>query len=379
MTLMLGQIWEQMVGEIAESRHISKDVLNQAATSLTFLNPKEALKANALDGLKYYDEVLAVLNEKLGKSLTDKTTFVQYADYREMNREMNLEMEEEDYIAVVYAVGEIQQGKGSDDVIGSDRIAAALRKARLDEHAKAVVLRVNSPGGSALASDVIWRETELIRQSGKPFVVSMGDYAASGGYYIACNANRIFANPTTITGSIGVFGVIPNMQKFLNNKIGLTFDTYKTNAHAGMLSVTKPLDPEEMKAMQDIIAGIYDDFTSKVANGRGKTQAQVDSIGQGRVWSGEDALQLGLVDELGGLNQAIASAAGLAGLSDYGLVEYPKLKDPFQEFVEELTGQKQTSLMKEVLGDQYGMYVQLQSVQKMKGPQARIPFLLEIK
>jgi protease-4 len=225
----------------------------------------------------------------------------------------------------------------------------------------------------------MWRETELIRQSGKPLVVSMGDYAASGGYYIACNANKIFANPTTLTGSIGVFGVIPNMQKFLNNKIGLTFDTYETNAHSDMMSVTKPLDAEEMKAMEDIIADIYNDFTSKVAAGRGKTQAQVDSIGQGRVWSGEDALQLGLVDELGGLNQAIVAAAGLAGLSDYGMTEYPELKDPFKEFVEGLMGQQQTSMMKDVLGDQYNMYVQLQSVQKMKGPQARIPFLLEIK
>jgi protease-4 len=232
MTLLLGQIWNQMVSEIAQSRQISAEVLNQAAENLSFLTPKEAIKAKALDGLKYYDEVLAIVNEKIGKSLTDKTPFVQYADYREMNHEVNLDFEQEDYIAVVYAVGEIQQGKGSDDVIGSDRIAAALRKARLDEHAKAIVFRVNSPGGSALASDIIWRETELIKLAGKPFVVSMGDYAASGGYYISASADKIFANPQTITGSIGVFGIVPNLQSFLDHKLGITVDRVETHSHA---------------------------------------------------------------------------------------------------------------------------------------------------
>jgi protease IV len=373
----VGDIWRTILEGISKDRGVSVEFLNQAADSLTFRDVKLVKSSGLINGLSYRDEVISLMKTKVGLDAQAKDGFelVTLADYHEKGNNEKKDSE----IAVVYAVGAIESGEGDDETIGSDRIAKALRDARLNDKVKAIVLRVNSPGGSALASDVIWRETELIRQSGKPLVVSMGDYAASGGYYIACNANKIFANPTTITGSIGVFGVIPNMQKFLNNKIGLTFDTYKTNAHAGLLSVTKPLDPEEMKAMQDIIATIYDDFTSKVANGRGKTQAQVDSIGQGRVWSGEDALQLGLVDELGGLNQAIASAAGLAGLSDYGLVEYPKLKDPFQELVEELTGQKQTSMMKEVLGDQYGMYVQLQSVQKMKGPQARIPFLLEIK
>ena len=373
----VGDIWRTILEGISKDRGVSVEFLNQAADSLTFRDVKLVKSSGLINGLSYRDEVISLMKTKVGLDAQAKEGFelVTLADYHEKGNNEKKDSE----IAVVYAVGAIESGEGDDETIGSDRIAKALRDARLNDKVKAIVLRVNSPGGSALASDVIWRETELIRQSGKPLVVSMGDYAASGGYYIACNANKIFANPTTITGSIGVFGVIPNMQKFLNNKLGLTFDTYKTNAHSGMLSVTKPLDPEEMKAMQDIIAGIYDDFTSKVTNGRGKTQAQVDSIGQGRVWSGEDALQLGLVDELGGLNQAIASAAGLAGLSDYGLVEYPKLKDPFQELVEELTGQKQTSMMKEVLGDQYGMYVQLQSVQKMKGPQARIPFLLEIK
>ena len=373
----VGDMWRTILDGISKERGVSVEFLNQAADSLTFRNVELVKSSGLINGLSYRDEVISLMKSKVGLDPQAKDGFelVKLADYHEKANSDKKDNE----IAIVYAVGAIESGEGDDETIGSDRIAKALREARLNENVKAIVLRVNSPGGSALASDVIWRETELIRQSGKPLVVSMGDYAASGGYYIACNANRIFANPTTLTGSIGVFGVIPNMQKFLNNKIGLTFDTYETNAHADMMSITKPLDAEEMKAMQDIIADIYDDFTSKVAAGRGKTQAQVDSIGQGRVWSGEDALQLGLVDELGGLNQAIASAASLAGLSDYGLVEYPKLKDPFEELVQELTGQKQTSVMKQVLGDQYEMYVNLQSIQKMKGPQARLPYLIEIK
>ncbi len=380
MTLMLGQIWEQMVGEIAESRHISKDVLNQAAASLTFLNPKEALKANALDGLKYYDEVLAVLNEKLGKSLTDKTTFVQYADYREMNREMNLEMEEEDYIAVVYAVGEIQQGKGSDDVIGSDRIAAALRKARLDEHAKAVVLRVNSPGGSALASDIIWRETELIKMAGKPFVVSMGDYAASGGYYISASADRIFANPQTITGSIGVFGIVPNLQSFLDHKLGITVDRVETHPHADYFSVLKPFDEMEMQKMNEMIIGIYDDFLSRVSKGRGMSITQVDSIARGRVWTGTEAKKIGLVDELGGLKEAIKYASEKAGMEQDAKVKtLPKMEDPFTELLGGVAEAKQDILLKELAGEKYPAYKQLRQLIAQPGVYARMPFVWEVK
>jgi len=373
----VGDMWRTMLDGISKERGVTAEFLNQAADSLTFRDVKLVKSSGLLNGLSYRDEVISMMKTKVGldAQATDGFNLVKLADYHTKPENDK----KDNQVAIVYAIGAIESGEGDDQTIGSDRIAKALRDARLNEKVKAIVLRVNSPGGSALASDVIWRETELIRQSGKPLVVSMGDYAASGGYYIACNANKIFANPTTLTGSIGVFGVIPNMQKFLNNKIGLTFDTYETNAHSDMMSITKPLDAEEMKAMEDIIADIYNDFTSKVAAGRGKTQAQVDSIGQGRVWSGEDALQLGLVDELGGLNQAIVAAAGLAGLSDYSMTEYPELKDPFKEFVEGLMGQQQTSMMKEVFGDQYGMYVQLQSVQKMKGPQARIPFLLEIK
>ncbi len=380
MTLMLGQIWEQMIGEIASSRKISKEVLNEAASQLTFLNPKEAANAKALDGLKHYDEVLSMINEKLGKSLTDKTPFVQYADYREMNHEMNLEMEEEDYIAVVYAVGEIQQGKGSDDVIGSDRIASALRKARLDEHAKAVVLRVNSPGGSALASDIIWRETELIKMSGKPFVVSMGDYAASGGYYISASADRIFANPQTITGSIGVFGIVPNLQSFLDHKLGITIDRVETHPHADYFSILKPFDEMEMQKMNEMIIGIYDDFLSRVSKGRGMSIAQVDSIARGRVWTGMEAKRIGLVDEMGGLQEAIAYAKQKAGMADDSKVKsLPKMEDPFTELLGGVAEAKQDILLKELAGEKYPAYKQLRQMVAQPGVYARLPFSWEVK
>ncbi|MFZ4785152.1 MAG: signal peptide peptidase SppA [Flavobacteriales bacterium] len=374
----VGDMWRTMCEGIAADRGVTVDFLNQAADSLTFRDVRKVKEAGLLNGLSYRDEVISLMKTKVGLDAQAEKGFnlIAMSDYHGTAKS---EVESDNKIAVVYAVGAIESGEGDDETIGSDRIAKALRDARLNEKVKAIVLRVNSPGGSALASDVIWRETQLIRDSGKPLVVSMGDYAASGGYYIACNANKIYANPTTLTGSIGVFGVVPNMQKFFNNKLGLTFDSYETNAHAGMLSVTKPFDDVEMKAMQDIIAQIYDDFTSKVATGRGKTQAEVDSIGQGRVWSGEDAKNLGLVDEMGGLNDAIKSAAQMAGLSEYEMINYPKLIDPFEELISDLTGQKQASVMQEIFGDHYVIFENVKSIQNMKGPQARLPFVLEIR
>jgi protease-4 len=374
----VGDMWRTICEGIAADRGVTVDFLNQAADSLTFRDVRKVKEAGLLNGLSYRDEVISLMKTKVGLDVQAKEGFKLIAmnDYHGTAKS---DVESDNKIAVVYAVGAIESGEGDDETIGSDRIAKALRDARLNEKVKAIVLRVNSPGGSALASDVIWRETQLIRDSGKPLVVSMGDYAASGGYYIACNANKIYANPTTLTGSIGVFGVVPNMQKFFNNKLGLTFDSYETNPHAGMMSVTKPFDEAEMKAMQDIIAQIYDDFTSKVATGRGKTQAEVDSIGQGRVWSGEDAKNLGLVDEMGGLNDAVKSAAQLAGLTEYEMINYPKLIDPFEELISDLTGQKQASVMQEIFGDHYVIFENVKSIQNMKGPQARLPFVLEIR
>ena len=382
----VGDIWRIMLDGISQSRGVSVPELNVYADSLAFVLPEKVAEAHLVDGLKYRDEVIAILKSRLGLEASAKDTdmkLISLSDYhdascRGKNKNEKLAIKK-DKVAVVYAVGAIESGEGDDETIGSERIAEALKKAREDEKVKAIVLRVNSPGGSALASDVIWRETMLIRESGKPFYVSMGDYAASGGYYISCSAEKIYANANTITGSIGVFGIVPNLQKFWENKLGITFDRYETNPHADMVSANKPLDATEMMAMQKMVTEIYSDFTSKVAAGRNMTQANVDSIGQGRVWSGEDAKNLGLVDEIGNLQDCIKAIAEKAGLTDYGVKELPTLIDPFKKMIEEITGKKDEVIMKEILGDQYVIFQNIREINQMKGIQARMPFLIDIK
>jgi protease-4 len=379
--LFIDDIWNTMLNDIAESRKVEVAQLNMLADSLSFASNDAVAKSGLVDGLRYRDEVMASLKTKVGLDATaddDDMHMIGLADYRsqvDADRESGIGKEK---VAIVYAVGGIESGEGDDETIGSERIAEALKEARENEKVKAIVLRVNSPGGSALASDVIWRETELIKQSGKPFYVSMGDYAASGGYYIACSADKIYANPNTITGSIGVFGVIPNMQKFLDEKLGITFDRYETNPHADLVSVVKPLDATEMKAMQTMIGEIYNDFTAKVAKGRNMTQAQVDSIGQGRVWSGEDAKAIGLVDELGDLDDCVKAAAQAAGISDYSVKELPTMVDPLQKLVEQLTGSKEAGVAKELLGEHYEVYRQAKAATQWQGVQARLPFVLQL-
>ncbi|MEN9348050.1 MAG: hypothetical protein RLZZ77_1561 [Bacteroidota bacterium] len=384
MKTFIDDIWKVMLEHIATDRDISTAVLNSAADSLSTINPKNAVSMKMIDGLKYRDEIMDIMKSRVeslnmsadGTDKKDELNLVSLSDYHSTYTDISLAKES---VAVVYAVGSIESGEGDDQTIGSDRIAKALKEAREDETVKAIVLRVNSPGGSALASDVIWRETELIKKSGKPLIVSMGDYAASGGYYISCSADKIFANPNTITGSIGVFGILPNMQRFLDNKLGITFDRYETNPHADYISVNKPLEAYEMTAMQNSVTQIYDDFTLKVATGRKKTQAEIDSIGQGRVWSGEDALTIGLVDKIGNLQDAIAAAAEMAKLTEYQVDELPKMIDPFEKLLTDLTGQKQASVMQELLGESYVAYRDVKSLVNMRGPQVRLPFILKIQ
>ena len=382
MKALMDGIWGTMVNDIATSRGIDRQILETAATELKYVKNDQVVQDGVVNGLMHFDEVMALMNQKMGKEEKEKVTFVEYSDYHDQHISLGeeLSISPDPSIAVIYAVGEIQEGKGNDEVIGSDRIAAALRKARVDDQVKAVVLRVNSPGGSALASDIIWRETELIKKAGKPFVVSMGDLAASGGYYISCSADKIFASPNTITGSIGVFGVIPNFGNMLDHKLGITFDRYETHPHADFLSINKSFDEVEMAKMNDMIIGIYDDFLNRVATGRGKSVSEVDSMARGRVWTGEDALKIGLVDAIGGLDDAIRTAAEMAQLGEnYQLKNLPKMESPIEMMLNDAAEARQNILWKELVGDRYPQLIHFKQMLDHPSIQMRMPFELVLR
>jgi protease-4 len=372
----LGSMYDHFLTEISRSRKISKKTLFSLADSSKIRNPNDALIYKMIDGLKYKDEVIDELKSKSGIEKNKELKSVSIEEYAPAPEENS--SGSSNRIAIVYANGEIISGEGNDESIGSDRISRAIRKARLDNKVKAIVLRVNSPGGSALASDVIWREMVLSKKV-KPVIVSMGDVAASGGYYIACAADSIFAQPNTITGSIGVFGIIPNMQKFFKNKLGITFDGVKTGRYADIGSINRPLTDAERMIIQQEINKVYSTFTQKVADGRKKSQSYVDSIGQGRVWSGTEALQNGLVDRLGNIDDAIASAAKKAKLKDFKIVSYPDQVDPIKSFFDNSGDKIKTYFMKRELGDQFIYYEQMQHAINLSGVQARIPYNIQVK
>lgn len=375
----INSMWNEIVSAISESRGITKDKINHVADKLLVTNPKDALDYKFADGLMYKDEVLEHFRKQLNKDKVKDLDFVSLKKYQDAIVKELRETIPKNKIAVVFAQGPIQSGEGGNRLsIGSEKVSRLLRKARKDTTIDAVVFRVNSPGGSALASDVIWRETVLASKE-KPFMVSMGDMAASGGYYISCGADSIFANPTTLTGSIGVFGIIPNMKGLLNEKLGLTFDNVKTNENAGYISVNRPMTPYERKVMKNNIENIYTAFTEKVAKGRNMSVDQVDEIGQGRVWSGVNAKENGLVDQYGGLMDAIKAAAQKAGIEDdYRLIKYPEKKEPLQAFIDELTGREKTVAVKEELGPFYSYYKYLKNIYNMEGPQTRLPYEVRI-
>lgn len=370
-------LWGHYVDGIAASRGITAERLNELADQALIQNGKDALEHKLVDKLVFKDEVIAELKTRTGVEGDDKVNSVSIAAYTSAKVAKNDEEVSRDKIAVIYALGGIESGEGDDETIGSERISKAIRKAREDEKVKAVVLRVNSPGGSALASDVIWREVVLTREV-KPIIASMGDVAASGGYYISCAADTILASPNTITGSIGVFGLLPNMQGLFNNKLGITFDNVKTNKFSDLGSVYRSLTEEERAIIQKGVDDIYIDFITKVADGRGLTVDQVDSIGQGRVWSGEDALGLGLVDLMGGLEDAIEIAAAKAKLENYRVVDYPEREDPFKKFLSEVSGEGEKAMLRNQLGEHYEFYKMVQDITKMKGVQARLPYVINI-
>lgn len=366
----VSDLWMQMVEGISKSRKISSKELLAIAEEFKIQKPKDALMLKMVDGLKYQDEITAELKSLCETKDKDKLEMVSASTYAKAIKPI----QSIEKIAVIYASGDIVSGKGAEGEMGSETIRKQIEKAREDEDVKAIVLRVNSPGGSALASDVIWREVVLAKKV-KPVVVSMGDVAASGGYYIACAANEVFASENTITGSIGVFGVIPNMKKLLEDKIGLSFDGVKTNEYADLGSLYRPLKESERAIIQNSVEGIYEDFITKVGEGRNLSKADVDSIGQGRVWSGQDAKDIKLVDQFGGLQKAIERAAVLAKMEKYALLELPVQKDPFEAILEGLSGQEtEAKILKEKLGISYSYFEILHRMSKMEGTQARLPF-----
>lgn len=376
-TKIISDIWNDMLTSLSESRNISIAELNRIADSLLVETPEDAIRLKFADKLLYKDELISLLKSRLKIDSAKKIEYVSLDEYITV-RDTKKTDYKADKIAVIYAQGSIERGEGDDQTIGSDRISRTIRKAREDKKVKAIIFRINSGGGDALASDVIWREIDLARKV-KPVVASFGDVAASGGYYIACAATRIIADPSTITGSIGVFGVIPNMEGLFRNKLGITFDWAMTNKNGDYIPVMKPLSAYQTTLLQRDIDHIYDVFIGKVAEGRKMSKSSVDSIGEGRIWSGVDAKSLHLIDDYGGLTLAIESAANLAQIKDYRVVEYPEQKEFIQALIDELTGHDPTDQLREVLGPDYTYYEYIKKIRAMKGIQARMLMDLEIR
>lgn len=372
----VSSIWNQWVKGISETRGISADKLNSLANNMEIFNAKKALVNKLVDGLIYKDELIATLKTKLGIEEKKDISSIELKKYFKAP-EVAKRKFSKNKIAVIYASGEIGMGEGDDDNIGSEGLSRTIRKARRDSSIKAIVFRINSPGGSALASEVIWREVDLAAKV-KPVIVSMGDVAASGGYYIAAPATTIMANPTTITGSIGVFGLFFNLQKALDNKLGITVDVVKTNDHADFFSVFRPMTAEEKAVGQMFIEQTYQTFIGHVSAGRGIPVEQVDAIGQGRVWSGVNAKDIKLVDEFGGLTDAIKLAAEKAGLENYRLVELPKQKKLFEQLMEDMSAEAKAWMLKDELGLSFKAYNRIKSMLNNQGVQARIPYDIEV-
>lgn len=380
-TVLLNSIWDNIITDISASRNISKDSLNFIATNLEGRTPEMALKNKLIDKIAYFDEYENGMRKAMNVEKDKEINKIDILDYVSSTYGKS-KNKAKDRIAVIVAQGEIRGGEGSVNIIGEGSINRALKEARKNENIKAIVLRVNSPGGSALTSDIIWREIELTKKV-KPVIVSMGDVAASGGYYIACNATRIFAEPTTITGSIGVFGVLPNF-KGVADKIGVNAQVVKTHKNAAGYSVFEDLDPGFKETIQADIERVYSTFVNRVAAGRNMTFEKVDALAQGRVWTGTMALENGLVDELGGLDAAVAYAAKEVGLTDYRIDYYPeyeiKLRDLLRGFIGlNVKEAQQEAIIQTVGKENYELFERLNYIKETKAIQAMLPYQINIK
>ncbi|WP_346883092.1 signal peptide peptidase SppA [uncultured Algibacter sp.] len=378
-SVYLNSLWKNMKQDISTSRDISVAQLNIIADSLLARNPNMAIASKLIDKIGYQDEYINGIKHQMKVDIKDDLKSVNIADYAEYAAKKLKRSTSKNKIAIIYAEGDIIYGEGDVNSVGQGATNKALKDARDDDKVKAIVLRVNSPGGSALASELIWREIELTKKV-KPVIVSMGNYAASGGYYIACNANKIIAEPTTITGSIGVFGVLPNGEK-LANKIGINAEQVVTNENAISYSFFEPLDDKKRAFIKEGVSDIYELFTQRVADGRNMTQDDVKAIAQGRVWTGEDALNNGLVDELGGLDLALQRAAEAAEITDYNIKELPVFEKDLEKVLQEfgIAKAKETILEEELGEDAYKLLKEVKAMSQKKGMQLRFPFGTEIK
>jgi len=372
-SVWLGDLYAHFLLKTSEAREIDTATLHRMANDAVIKTPQDAVEHKLIDGVKYDDEVRDEIKTKLGLDKYDRINFITVNRYFKAS---NLNKSSANRIALIYAQGAIVDGSRDDHYyIASADYIKLIRKARLDRNIKAIVLRVNSGGGSALASETIWRELSLARKE-KPVVVSFGDVAASGGYYISCAADSIFASPLTITGSIGVFGIIPNLQGFYKNKLGITFDGVKTGPYADLGALSRPMTEAEKNIIQQSIDEIYLSFKQRVAEGRKKSVEYIDSIAQGRVWSGSRATGIGLVDKWGGLQDAVECAARMARLPDYRLREYPEVKSVFDKLFGASDNTLKTETLRKELGEEpYKIYKELIRVKEMTNTvQARLPF-----
>jgi len=372
----LNDLYNDLLLNTAEVRKIDTAALHQLANEAKIQNSKDAVDYKLVDAVKYDDELKDEIKNKLGIGKYDKINFVTINTYLAAT---NMHKRNGEKIALIYAEGNIVDGK-SDEGIGGETYRKLVRKARLDKSIKAIVFRVNSGGGSSMASEAIWRELALAKKE-KPVIVSFGDVAASGGYYISCAADSIFALPTTITGSIGVFGIIPNMQAFFKNKLGVTFDGVKTAPYADAGGIHRPMNEKEKKLVQANVDMIYAQFKQRVADGRKKDTAYVDSIAQGRVWTGMRAKEIGLIDRFGGIEDAIHSAATMAKLTEYRVTEYPEPQNIFEQIFGKSDPLNYAKKMKEELGaENYKIYLEIKQVKEMSNTvQARLPFQFFIR
>ena len=373
-------IWNNMLKDVAKSRKTTAEALNSLADSLTILSgPEASVKGGLVDKLCYQDEVKKILKNKAKMEEDESLRFVSISDVA-LSEELNDKVDDE--IAVYYAYGEIKEditgGFAQESAITSKQMTKDLQELREDDDVKAVVLRVNSPGGSAYASEQIWREVQLLSKE-KPVIVSMGALAASGGYYISCGANKIFAEPTTLTGSIGIFGMIPDATELLTDKLGLSFDVVKTNAHSDFGAMGRPLNESECRLMQAHINQGYELFTGRVAQGRKISQDSVKAVAEGSVWTGEQAMKIGLVDKLGNLNDAIAAAAKAAKIEKYSVGRYPEPAPWFASLLQEKKADYMDSQMRSALGEFYPAFSLIRNLKNQDAIQARMTFIPDFR